>query len=102
MRRASRHRARSKRSGLRCQAPAVRGIAYAGCTAPARGGAPEGNRNALETRRQLGRDARRKEVQALARIARETLAAIEWRDAEQLTFARRVPFERRPHRMRAV
>jgi uncharacterized protein YjcR len=47
MHQASRCRARSKRSGLQCQAPAVRG--YAVCRMHgAAGGAPKGNKNALK------------------------------------------------------
>ncbi len=74
MHRASRCRAKSKRSGLQCRAPAVRVCRMHG----AAGGAPRGNRNALKhgefTAETL---ALRKEVQALAWMARETLAAIE-------------------------
>jgi uncharacterized protein YjcR len=77
MRQASRCRARSKRSGLQCRAPAVRGHSVCRMHGAA-GGAPKGNRNALkhggftaETR------ALKREIQALARMARETLAAME-------------------------
>jgi hypothetical protein len=69
--------ARSKRSGLQCLSPAVRG--YAVCRMHgATGGAPKGNKNALKhgefTAKTL---ALKKEIAALARMARETLAAIE-------------------------
>jgi hypothetical protein len=78
MRRASRCHARSKRSGLQCRAPTVRGYsASAGCTGPpAR--LLEGNRNVLK-RGEFTAEAMalRREVFALARMARETLAAIE-------------------------
>jgi glucans biosynthesis protein len=47
MRRALRCRARSKRSGKRCQSPAVRGFEVCRMHG-ARGGAPKGNRNALK------------------------------------------------------
>jgi uncharacterized protein YjcR len=77
MRQASRCRARSKRSGLQCRAPAVRGHSVCRMQGAA-GGAPKGNRNALkhggftaETR------ALKREIQALARMARETMAAME-------------------------
>ena len=74
---ASRCRAKSKRSGKSCQSPAVRGSNVCRMHGAA-GGAPKGNRNALKhgnfTAESL---ALRKEVQALARLARETMAAIE-------------------------
>jgi uncharacterized protein YjcR len=74
---ASRCHAKSKRSGLQCRSPAMRG--YSVCRMHgARGGAPNGNRNALKhgdfTAETL---ALKREIQALARIARETMAAIE-------------------------
>jgi uncharacterized protein YjcR len=77
MHQASRCRARSKRSGLQCRAPAVRG--YSVCRMHgAGGGAPSGNRNALKhggfTAETI---ALKREIQALARMARETMAAIE-------------------------
>jgi uncharacterized protein YjcR len=66
----------SKRSGLRCRAPAAQGSSVCRMHG-AGGGAPKGNRNALkhgeysaETR------ALKREMQALARLARETMAAI--------------------------
>ena len=69
--------ARSKRSGLRCQAPAVRG--YSVCRMHgAGGGAPRGNQNALKHGAHSAEAvALMEEVHSLARIARETLAAIE-------------------------
>jgi uncharacterized protein YjcR len=76
MHQALRCHAKSKRSGLRCQAPAVRGSSVCRMHG-AGGGAPKGNRNALKhgdfTAEGL---ALTKEVASLARIARETLAAI--------------------------
>ena len=47
MHQASRCRARSKRSGLQCRAPAVRGSSVCRMHG-AGGGAPKGNRNALK------------------------------------------------------
>jgi uncharacterized protein YjcR len=74
---ASRCHAKSKRSGLQCQAPAVRG--YAVCRMHgAGGGAPRGNRNALKHGEFTAHTrAMKREIQALARMARETLVAIE-------------------------
>jgi hypothetical protein len=73
---ASRCHAKSKRSGLQCLSPAVRGSV---CRMHgARGGAPKGHRNALKhgatTAEAL---AFKREIAALARMARETMAAIE-------------------------
>jgi hypothetical protein len=67
----------SKRSGKRCQSPAVKG--YEVCRMHgAGGGARKGNRNALKhgasTAESIGL---RKKIVALARLARETMAAIE-------------------------
>ena len=77
MRQASRCRAKSKRSGLPCRAPAVRGSKVCRMHGAA-GGAPKGNRNAMKHgARSAETLALRKEVQALARMARETMAAIE-------------------------
>ena len=77
MRQASRCHAKSKRSGLQCRAPAVRGHSVCRMHG-AGGGAPKGNRNALKhgdfTAETL---AFKKEIAALARMARETMAAIE-------------------------
>ena len=77
MHQALRCRAKSKRSGLQCRAPAVRG--YAVCRMHgAAGGALKGNRNAVRhgatTAEAL---AFKKEIAALSRIARDTMAAIE-------------------------
>jgi len=77
MHQAFRCHAKSKRSGLQCQAPAVR--AHSVCRMHgAGGGAPKGNRNALKhglyTAETL---ALKREIQALARMAREMMAAIE-------------------------
>src|SRR5208283_3251376 len=72
MRRASRCRAKSKRSGLQCGAPAVRG-AYVSRMHGASGGAPKGNRNALKHGEFAAETmALKKEIAALARMARET------------------------------
>jgi uncharacterized protein YjcR len=77
MHQALRCRAKSKRSGVRCQAPAVRGSNVCRMHG-AGGGAPKGNRNALKhgdfTAKTL---ALKREIQALARLARETMGAIE-------------------------
>jgi hypothetical protein len=74
---ASRCHARSKRSGLRCQAPAVRGHSVCRMHG-ASGGAPKGNKNALKhgdfTAEGL---ALKKQINTLARTAREAMAAIE-------------------------
>jgi uncharacterized protein YjcR len=74
---ALRCRAKSKRSGLQCQAPAVRGASVCRMHG-AGGGAPRGNRNALKhgdfTAEGL---ALKKRINALARMARETMGAIE-------------------------
>jgi hypothetical protein len=72
--------AKSKRSGLRCQAPAVRWSSVCRMHG-AGGGAPKGNRNAMKhggfTTETL---ALKREIQALARLARETMASIEYAD----------------------
>ena len=77
MHQALRCHAKSKRSGLRCQAPAVRGCEVCRMHG-AGGGAPKGNKNALKhgdfTAEGL---ALKREIQALARMARDTIAAIE-------------------------
>ena len=74
---ASRCCATSKRSGKRCRSPAVRG--YSVCRMHgAAGGAPSGNRNALKHGEFAAKTlALKREIQALARIARETMDAIE-------------------------
>jgi uncharacterized protein YjcR len=77
MHQALRCRAISKRSGLQCRAPAVKG--YAVCRMHgAGGGAPKGNRNALKHGGFTAETfALKREIQALARLARETMASIE-------------------------
>ena len=74
---ASRCHAKSKRSGKPCRSPAVRGSSVCRMHG-AGGGAPRGNRNALKhggfTAETI---ALKREIQALARMARETMAAIE-------------------------
>jgi uncharacterized protein YjcR len=77
MHQALRCHAKSKRSGLRCQAPAVRG--YSVCRMHgAGGGAPRGNQNALRHGAFSAESiALANEVESLVRIAREMLAAIE-------------------------
>jgi uncharacterized protein YjcR len=77
MHQALRCHARSKRSGLRCQAPAVRGHSVCRMHG-AGGGAPRGNQNALKHGAFSAESiAIAKEVASLARIARKTVAAIE-------------------------
>jgi uncharacterized protein YjcR len=73
---ASRCRATSKRSGKRCRSPAVRG--YSVCRMHgAGGGAPKGNRNALKHGEFAGETlALKKEIAALARMARATMTSI--------------------------
>jgi uncharacterized protein YjcR len=77
MHQALRCHATSKRSGLQCRSPAVRGCSVCRMHGAA-GGAPKGNKNALkhgecsaETR------ALKREIQALARMTRATMGAIE-------------------------
>ena len=77
MRQALRCHAQSKRSGLQCRAPAVRGREvcrmHGAC-----GGAPKGNRNALKHGNFTAEGlALKRQISALARMARETTAAIE-------------------------
>jgi hypothetical protein len=77
MHQALRCHARSKRSGLECRAPAVRGHSVCRMHG-AGGGAPKGNRNALKHGEFTAEaTALRREVLALAWMARETLGAIE-------------------------
>jgi uncharacterized protein YjcR len=77
MRRASRCHARSKRSGLQCRAPSVRGHSVCRMHGAA-GGAPKGNRNALKHGASSAKTlALKRQITALARLARETMAAIE-------------------------
>ena len=74
---ASRCHAKSKRSGLQCRAPAVRGHSVCRMHG-AGGGAPKGNRNALKHGGFSAETiALKREISALARLARETMAAIE-------------------------
>jgi uncharacterized protein YjcR len=77
MRQALRCHARSKRTGKPCRSPAVRGCSVCRMHG-AGGGAPKGNKNALKhggfTAEAM---ALKKEIAALARMARETMAAIE-------------------------
>jgi len=73
MHQASRCHAKSKQSGLQCRAPAVRGHSVCRMHG-AGGGAPKGNRNALKHGASTAETiALRKEIVALARMARETL-----------------------------
>ncbi len=77
MHRAPRCRAKSKRSGKSCQSPAVRG--YEVCRMHgARGGAPDGNQNALKHGAHTA-EARtlNREIRALARMAQATMTEIE-------------------------
>jgi uncharacterized protein YjcR len=77
MHQALRCHAKSKRSGKPCRSPAVRGHKVCRMHG-AGGGAPRGNRNALKhgdfTAESL---AVKKQVHALARMAREMMTAIE-------------------------
>ena len=74
MHQAPRCRARSKRSGLQCRAPAVRG--YAVCRMHGAGGAaPRGNRNAWKHGAHSAEAlALKKQINTLARTAREAMA----------------------------
>ena len=74
---ALRCRAQSKRSGLQCRAPAVRGSRV--CRMHGAGsGAPIGNRNALKHGAFRAETlALKREIQTLARMARQTIAEIE-------------------------
>jgi uncharacterized protein YjcR len=77
MHQALRCHAKSKRSGLRCQAPAVRGTSVCRMHG-AGGGAPRGNRNALKHGEFTAEGlALKKQISALSRMARETMAAVE-------------------------
>jgi len=76
MHRALRCHAKSKRSGLPCLAPAVRGAEVCRMHG-AGGGARKGNKNAVKHGAMVAESiALRREVQALARMTRETMAAI--------------------------
>src|SRR5271165_2542901 len=77
MHRASRCHARSKRSGLQCRAPAVRGHEVCRMHG-AGGGARKGNRNALKHgEHTASARALNREIRALARMVSDTMAAIE-------------------------
>ena len=77
MHQALRCHAKSKRSGLCCRAPAVRGTSVCRMHG-AGGGAPRGNRNALKHGEHSTETlAMKREIQALARMSRETMAGIE-------------------------
>jgi uncharacterized protein YjcR len=77
MRQASRCHAKSKRSGLQCRAPAVQGSSVCRMHG-AGGGAPKGNKNALKHGECSAESlAVKKQVHALARMARATMASIE-------------------------
>jgi hypothetical protein len=77
MHQALRCHARSKRSGLQCRAPAVRGHSVCRMHGAA-GGPPEGNRNALKHGASSAKTlALKRQITALARLARQTMAAIE-------------------------
>ena len=74
---ASRCRAKSKRSGLQCRAPAIRGREVCRMHG-AGGGAPMGNKNALKQGEFTAEGlALKRQISALARMARETMRAIE-------------------------
>jgi len=87
MHRALRCHAKSKRSGLPCRAPAVRGASVCQMHGAA-GGAPKGNRNALKHGAMVAESlALKREIQELARMARKTIAAVEQgcRDRQEST-----------------
>jgi hypothetical protein len=74
MNRAPRCRAHSKRSGLRCKAPAVRGWNVCRCHG-AKGGAPKGPAHGMYRHggRTLAADASRQLIRELLESARATL-----------------------------
>ena len=77
MHQASRCHTTSKRSGFQSRSPAVRGYSVCRMHGAARG-APKGNKNALKHGGFAAETlALKKEIAALARMARETMAAIE-------------------------
>jgi hypothetical protein len=77
MRRALRCHAKSKRSGIRCLAPAVRGHSVCRMHGAA-GGAPKGNWNAMKHGDFSAEGLTlKRQISALARLARETVGAIE-------------------------
>jgi uncharacterized protein YjcR len=79
MHQALRCHAKSKRSGLQCQVPAVRGASV--CRMHGAGsGAPRGNRNALrhgEFTTESMALKREREIAALIRMSRSTMVSIE-------------------------
>lgn len=77
MRQALRCHAKSKRSGLQCRAPAVRGHKVCRMHG-ASSGAPKGNRNALK-RGEFAAESLdlKRQIAALARMARNTMVEIE-------------------------
>jgi hypothetical protein len=88
MHQALRCHAKSKRSGLQCRSPAVRGHSVCRMHG-AGGGAPKGNRNALKHGDFTAETIiLKRQIKALARMARETMGAIELGEAKRLTFAR--------------
>jgi hypothetical protein len=77
MHQALRCHAQSKRSGLQCRAPAVRWSNVCRMHG-AGGGAPRGNRNAVKHGEFTAEGlAMKKQINTLARLARQTMAAIE-------------------------
>jgi uncharacterized protein YjcR len=77
MHQALRCHAKSKRSGLRCQAPALRGASVCRMHGTG-GGAPKGNRNALKHGEFTAKArALKREIATLTRRTRETMGAIE-------------------------
>ena len=100
MHRALRCHAKSKRSGLPCRAPAVRGAEVCRMHG-AGGGARKGNKNAVKHGAMVAESiALRREVQALARMTRETMAAIGYgcRDRQESTLGRHSLAGARPAR----
>ena len=76
MHQALRCHAKSKRSGLRCQASGGSGLSVCRMHG-AGGGAPKGNRNALKHGNFTAEGlALKKQISALARMARETISAL--------------------------
>jgi hypothetical protein len=77
MHQALRCHAKSKRSGLQCQAPAVRGRSVCRMHG-AGGGARKGNRNALKNGEFTAENRiLKREIAALTRMTRATMAEIE-------------------------
>ena len=76
MHQALRCHAKSKRSGMQCQSPAVRGSKVCRMHG-AGGGAPKGNRNAWKHGEHSATNlAFMREIRALAKAARGTLSAL--------------------------